>query len=385
MAIVIDGVTLPDIPAGALDNNPYAIIVKDKTTSIESYFLYCLSSPVMFIQAGTELIGTDYDQLVGFGNGYTLRAYVVGASTDWGSETISADGLALKCDSYTILWSNHNIVSMVGINLETFEPVLGDVYFEDNSYAYEEVYAVATYLIKAIANQARRLCSTSEKATIDRIASMLESVEAPTSANWIGNASYAMTVFNPDTGTYDAVYRLRSETESFDIPHGFSISDGHHPVKEAVLPNATHIGDYSFAKCTSLETVNVPLLESIGRAAFSGCTALSNINDNVLNIIDIPSSAFFDCDGLTKLDFPIASSIGDLAFGNGNFETIILRKSDSICTLSDNYAFSGGTGTKYIYVPKALLGNYTAAENWNNLIQAQLRAIEDYPDICGTT
>lgn len=385
MAIEVNGVSLPDIPEGALDNNSYAIIVKDETASIESYLLYCLSSPVMFIQAGTELIGTDYDQLAGFGNGYTLRAYVVGASTDWGSETTSADGLALKTDTHTILWSNHNIVYLVGFNMETYEPVFGDVYFEDNSYAYEEAYEVATSQIKAIATQARRLCSTSEKATIDRIVAMLEGVEVPTTANWIGHASYAMTVFNPDTGSFDEAYRLRSETESFDIPHGFAVCDGHHPVKEAVLPNATHIGEYSFAKCTSLETVDAPLLETIGQAAFSGCTALSNINGNVLNIADIPRSAFFDCDGLVKLDFPIASSIGDLAFGNGNFEAIILRKSDSICTLSDEYAFSGGTGTKYIYVPKALLSQYKAAANWNSLIQAELRAIEDYPDICGTT
>ena len=40
------------------------------------------------------------------------------------------------------------------------------------------------------------------------------------------------------------------------------------------------------------------------------------------------------------------------------------------------------SGTGYIYVPAALVDNYKAATNWSTYAN-QIRAIEDYPEICG--
>ena len=40
------------------------------------------------------------------------------------------------------------------------------------------------------------------------------------------------------------------------------------------------------------------------------------------------------------------------------------------------------SGTGYIYVPAALVDSYKAASNWSTYAN-QIRAIEDYPDICG--
>lgn len=67
-------------------------------------------------------------------------------------------------------------------------------------------------------------------------------------------------------------------------------------------------------------------------------------------------------------------------------ETVIIRTSE-ICVLDSYMAFTGTpieSGTGYIYVPSALVDSYKAATNWTTYAD-QIRAIEDYPDICGGT
>ena len=57
----------------------------------------------------------------------------------------------------------------------------------------------------------------------------------------------------------------------------------------------------------------------------------------------------------------------------------MIIRSDTVCTLNSTNAF---TGTPYIYVPSALVNSYKTATNWSSYA-AQIRAIEDYPEICG--
>jgi hypothetical protein len=81
-----------------------------------------------------------------------------------------------------------------------------------------------------------------------------------------------------------------------------------------------------------------------------------------------------------------ATSIGDYAFSNCAALTVLILRSETMCTLSATTVFnntpikSGGTG--FIYVPRALVDSYKAATNWSTYA-SQFRAIEDYPDICG--
>jgi len=91
--------------------------------------------------------------------------------------------------------------------------------------------------------------------------------------------------------------------------------------------------------------------------------------------------AFQDCSSLTLADFPAITSIDDYAFNScSHLTSLILRKSDSICTLSNTNAFSVtpiSSGTGYIYVPRALVDSYKAASKWSTYA-AQFRALEDY-------
>jgi hypothetical protein len=64
--------------------------------------------------------------------------------------------------------------------------------------------------------------------------------------------------------------------------------------------------------------------------------------------------------------------------------TLIIR-SPNVATLENTNVFNSTpikSGTGYIYVPRSRVDSYKAASNWSTYA-AQIRAIEDYPDITG--
>lgn len=158
------------------------------------------------------------------------------------------------------------------------------------------------------------------------------------------------------------------------------------PVTSVDFPNVTGIAEGSFYYCGDLETINFPKLKSIGFASFLRCTNLRNavfpeLEDGVIN-------AFGYGEELVSADLSKASGLYSGAFHDcPKLVTVILRKVDGICTLGSTDIFKNTpieSGTGYIYVPAALVDQYKAATNWTTYAN-QIRAIEDYPDICGGT
>jgi hypothetical protein len=95
---------------------------------------------------------------------------------------------------------------------------------------------------------------------------------------------------------------------------------------------------------------------------------------------------FTYCYALKYVDLSFATTLPNWCLANdGNLETVILRKSDSICTMSGTSSLSNSgvaNGTGFIYVPASLVEQYKAATNWS-AYATQIRAIEDYPEITG--
>lgn len=128
------------------------------------------------------------------------------------------------------------------------------------------------------------------------------------------------------------------------------------------LPNVTSLGAYAFYQCSNLETVTLPKLTTISTQTWYMCPKLEHADCGQLG--NVSAQTFASCTALKAL---------------------ILRKTSSICTLSNANGVSGsgvGKGTGYIYVPSALIDTYKTATNWSTF-ESQFRAIEDYPDICG--
>ena len=97
--------------------------------------------------------------------------------------------------------------------------------------------------------------------------------------------------------------------------------------------------------------------------------------------------SFYNCTKLEKIDFDVLEEMKDADFYRCSALTAVIIRSPAVCTMSDSNAFKStpiASGTGYIYVPAALVDSYKAATNWTKYAN-QIRAIEDYPDICGGT
>lgn len=95
----------------------------------------------------------------------------------------------------------------------------------------------------------------------------------------------------------------------------------------------TKIGDYAFAGCTTLESIDLPNLTSAGNYAFYNCDKLTSIS--FPNLITVGSYAFSDCNKLTSFDIPNVRSIGDSAF---SYCTTLreITIPENVTTLSDD-------------------------------------------------
>ena len=149
-------------------------------------------------------------------------------------------------------------------------------------------------------------------------------------------------------------------------------------------PIVTSMKDGACYYCENLETINFPKLKNMGNIAFSRCTNLRNAVFPELKSAVI--SAFGSCGELVSADLSKASGLYSGAFRDcPKLVTVILRKVDGICILNSTDIFKNTpieSGTGYVYVPAALVDSYKAATNWT-VYADQIRAIEDYPDICG--
>lgn len=124
----------------------------------------------------------------------------------------------------------------------------------------------------------------------------------------------------------------------------------------------TQIKQSCFQDCTVIKKICLAKAERVGRYAFRGCTGLE--------IVDLHSAAY----------------LHDRCFENATaLATLILRREDRVASYEynalNNTAIHRGTG--YIYVPAALVDRYKAASGWSNYAN-QIRAIEDYPEVCST-
>ena len=149
-------------------------------------------------------------------------------------------------------------------------------------------------------------------------------------------------------------------------------------------PNVTSMKQGACYYCENLETINLPKLKKKGGSAFFKCSNLRNavfpeLEGGVIN-------AFGNGNELVSADLSKASGLYSGAFRDcPKLVTVILRKVDGICTLGSTDTFKNTpieSGTGYVYVPAALVDSYKAATNWT-VYADQIRAIEDYPGICG--
>ena len=163
------------------------------------------------------------------------------------------------------------------------------------------------------------------------------------------------------------------------------------------------IGNYVCVNCTDLESVDMPSALRIGADAFSGCSSLDSVNfplvrylasQNVfknctsLESVTFPeggltynyaksgfgASFFESCTGLKTIDGGFTKSIGAWCFyACTNLDVIILRLTGEIVSLANVNAFANMNGKAVtVYVPSDLKSSYESGTNWVNVTGATL-------------
>lgn len=152
------------------------------------------------------------------------------------------------------------------------------------------------------------------------------------------------------------------------------------------FPLATTLQENAFWHCSNLETANFASVKDVGSKAFKDCYGLKNVYMPSEGIT-LYSDAFNTCTSLEKIEFNSLIKIWGGVFDYcSSLTALILRSTSNVMTICvDTNGFTKtpiASGTGYIYVPSALIDTYKADSFWKQYIN-QLRAIEDYPDICG--
>lgn len=149
----------------------------------------------------------------------------------------------------------------------------------------------------------------------------------------------------------------------------------------ASFPKATSIGTYAFNNATAMKTCEALNVTTISSGSFYGCMALEAIT--MPKLTRVPGNSLANCTKLASVDLTAVTQIDSGAFTNAIKLTALILRHSSVVTLGGTLSQTAiASGTGYIYVPSSLVASYKAATNWSTYA-AQIRAIEDYPDITG--
>ena len=160
-------------------------------------------------------------------------------------------------------------------------------------------------------------------------------------------------------------------------------------VESVYMPNCTTIGSGMFRESSIKNMTFSPDLSAIRNDAFTSTSIEEFVYPKAKLMM---YGVFNNCKKLKKVDikgWDSGTNINNIFSNASALETLILR-STTLLTLNTSSlqgsAIEAGTG--YVYVPKTLANGadgvetYRAATNWS-VYAERIRAIEDYPEICG--
>ncbi len=145
-------------------------------------------------------------------------------------------------------------------------------------------------------------------------------------------------------------------------------------------PDVTKIGAYAFYRYERLKSISVPKAEQIETYGLNE----SGVEDADLSACKTLQYGAMRMTNCVRVDMLGGGHIADAAISDSKLDTLIIR-AEKITSLQSKNALTNtpiASGTGYIYVPKSLVEQYKAATNWV-VYAAQIRAIEDYPEITG--
>lgn len=146
----------------------------------------------------------------------------------------------------------------------------------------------------------------------DALLRLVDSGDVP--SPWPSGVSPIGLTINQN-GIYSAPVGYAYTPVSVNVPVGDadSLIEG---IIDSYTGNATHVNTYAFYSCDSLIAVSFPLCSYIATSAFSHCSSLTTAMFPVCK--NIGYRAFYSCEALTTISFPLCSYVDESAFYNCN-------------------------------------------------------------------
>ncbi|MCH5334172.1 MAG: leucine-rich repeat domain-containing protein, partial [Alistipes sp.] len=194
--------------------------------------------------------------------------------------------------------------------------------------------------------------------------SSLTSITIPDSVTTIG-------VYNPfeNCSGLTAFYgKFASDDNRCLIVDGVLKSFAQAGLTEYTIPDGvTKIGDLAFHYCTGLTSITIPdSVTEIGGYGFSGCSGLTSITISD-NVTIIEGYAFSDCNSLTSITIPDnVTIIEGYAFSYCRSLTSVYCRATTPPALGYNVFYYILENLTAIYVPRASVEAYKAAEKWSD-------------------
>lgn len=137
-------------------------------------------------------------------------------------------------------------------------------------------------------------------------------------------------------------------------------------------PNVTQLRAGFASSCYNLMSVSCPRATSVqSTQQFISCTSLTSVN---LPLLAVPGGNMFqNCTSLEFIDLPSVErmNVSRVFYGCSKLKTVVLRHNSVVSINNDcftNTPFAGYNGlTGKCYVPSSLISSYQSAANWSTL------------------
>ena len=126
------------------------------------------------------------------------------------------------------------------------------------------------------------------------------------------------------------------------------------------------VGNYAFAYCSSLISVNLPLCKYISSYTFYNCIALPSID--LPNCLYLGEAALSNCNNLTVVKIPLCTVLNYGCIRNcSKLTQVYLNSVTSVTNMRYGNIFSNCPNLTSIYVPASLVDAFKTAPNWSSI------------------